>query len=279
MAKKYFEQIKAEQMSTEERMRKKAETYNRSRGELDAIDGYCCPICLNRGHTCEIYVGANGCQYETYPECKCMGVRRSIYRMKQSGLEDSIKRCTFDRFDVKAEWQRRMKETAQRFCRDDDGAKAGGWLFIGGAVGSGKTHICTAVSRELLLSGRPVQYMTWPSESTKIKAVINDDEDYCHAINRFKSIDVLYIDDFFKPVKDRDGTTLPPTAADVRLAYEIINHRYIGHMTTILSSERYLSELEDIDMAISSRISERARGYCMTLERVKSMNYRIFGGT
>ena len=50
-------------------------------------------------------------------------------------------------------------------------------------------------------------------------------------------------------------------------------------MPTLISSERYLSELEDIDMATSSRISEQARGYSLTIGRDRDKNYRLTGGT
>ena len=73
------------------------------------------------------------------------------------------------------------------------------------------------------------------------------------------------------------GAVKPPTAADIKLAYEIINQRYINRAPTIISAERYLSELEDIDMAVASRIAERSRGYCLSIGRDRSKNYR-YGG-
>lgn len=254
--------------------KERAQRYNQTRGDLDASE-YDCPVCLNRGHVAYVEM-RYGYPYVRYPECECMEVRRSIWRIKRSGLAESVERCTFKAFKTPTDWQRRMKDIAERYCAE--GAENGAWLFYGGAVGCGKTHICTAVAGALMREKHMgLAYMTWPSESTRIKAIINDDEEYAEAVGRLKNVRVLYIDDFFKPVKDELGRPKPPTAADVRLAYEVLNHRYINRMPTIISSERYLSEIEDIDLAISSRITERSRGYSMTIGRDREKNYRLKG--
>lgn len=278
MAKRFGDALaaaRANQQSVFEIEQAKADRYNDSRGDLDASE-YDCPICKNRGHICHVDM-CNGYTYTRYPECECMAIRRSIWRIKKSGLAGSVKRCTFEAFQARTDWQQRMRDIAEQYC--SEGAQAGAWLFYGGAVGCGKTHICTAAAGRLMMERHmELYYMTWPGESTKIKAVVNDDEAYAEAVGRLKNVPVLYIDDFFKPTKDRDGRIQLPSGPDVRLAYEILNHRYIGRMPTIISSERYLSEIEDIDLAISSRISERARGYSMAIGRDKDKNFRLTGG-
>ena len=278
-AKTFFKDAVAlsEKQTTEERqsvlreiMQRKVDRYNAQPGDLDKADGYNCKLCMNRGNTAFL-LERNGMLYDTHPQCRCMEIRRSIHRLKQSGLESAIRECTFERFIVETEWQQKMVDTAKAYLAE--GISKGEWLFIGGAVGSGKTHICTAVARELLYR-MPVYYMTWPAESTRLKSIVNDEEAYGDAMQRVKTIDVLYIDDFFKPIMGRDGVQ-PPTTADVRIAYEIINHRYVNHMPTIISSERYPSELLEIDEATSSRIAERSRRFTVALKRDRSKNRRI----
>ena len=274
MAKRFGEAMAQAPKGIYELEKERAQRYNQTRGDLDASE-YDCPICLNRGHVCHVEM-RYGYLYVRYPECECMEVRRSIWRIKRSGLAESVERCTFKVFKTPTDWQRRMKDIAERYCAE--GAENGAWLFYGGAVGCGKTHICTAVAGALMRERHMgLAYMTWPSESTRIKAIVNDDEEYAEAVGRLKNVRVLYIDDFFKPIKDEFGRPKPPTAADVRLAYEVLNHRYINRLPTIISSERYLSEIEDIDLAISSRITERSRGYSMTIGRDREKNYRLKG--
>lgn len=257
-------------MSAKESMQRRVDEYNAQPGTLNLIDGYNCKRCNNRGNTAYLRE-SNGNYFDCYPECECMEIRRSIARMKASGLENSIKQYTFDKFEANEEWQKKMVETARKYV--ESGAKEGRWLFIGGAVGSGKTHICTACAGRLLYQ-MPVKYMTWPGESAKLKAVVNDDEEYGREMGILKETALLYIDDFFKPIKDDYGIK-PPTAADVRVAYEIVNHRYINKMPTIISSERYLSELMDVDEATASRIAERSQGFCLTIGRDTKKNHRM----
>ncbi len=87
-----------------------------------------------------------------------------------------------------------------------------------------------------------------------------------------KEVDVLYIDDFFKPIGGNR-----PSDADIRLAYEIINARYNRRKITIISSERHISEIAEIDEAIGGRIYEYAKGYTVNIARDTARNYRLKG--
>lgn len=288
------EQLAAiEKMTPEERqedlrrrMQKGVEMYNATPGHLNdgyvnsdkkqvQGDGYNCSLCLNRGDTMFLEE-RNGVLYERAYECKCMNVRRSIWRMKASGLEKSIRDYTFKRFEVTQPWQQTMIDTARRYLKE--GVSAGRWLYFGGQPGCGKTHLCTAVAGKLLYE-RPLLYVIWPQISKKLKALVNDAEEYEQEVSKLESIEVLYIDDFFKPVKDDDGRTLPPTPADIKLAFEILNYRYINKLPTIMSSEWGVSELTDMDEATGSRIHERSQGYRMMITRDRSRNHRLSDDT
>ena len=294
LAKLLSDRLKAiESMTPEEReaenlryMKRKVERYNATPGKLMdgytigtiqsdhtdvAGDGYNCPICLNRGDIMELEE-RNGILYERFRECKCMDVRRSIWRMKASGLEQSIRDYTFKRFEVKEPWQKAMFDMAKAYLAE--GVKDGKWLYFGGQPGCGKTHICTAVAGKLLYE-KPVIYVIWPQISKKLKAIVNDAEEYDKEITKLETIAVLYIDDMFKPVPDENGGKRMPTGADVKLAFEIINYRYINRLPTIISSEWGLEELTDMDEATGSRVAERSRGFNMMVGRDRKRNYRL----
>jgi DNA replication protein DnaC len=85
-----------------------------------------------------------------------------------------------------------------------------------------------------------------------------------------KEVDLLYLDDFLKITAGKE-----PSAADIRIAHELLNHRYVARKRTIISSERYLNEIIDIDQATGGRIAERARGYTLNLQRTKAKDYRM----
>ena len=80
-----------------------------------------------------------------------------------------------------------------------------------------------------------------------------DGEEYQSRIRPFKTVPVLYIDDFLKGGH---------TEADLRLAFEILNARYNdSSLRTIISSEMSLFDVLGLDEATGGRIYERAKGY------------------
>lgn len=277
----------------EERTSAQCEAYNQTPGHLkDGYtistiqsdntfiegDGYDCPLCMNRGDTLHYRENAAGCFQQYMVPCQCMEVRRSIWRIKQSGLEKSIRENTFKRFEVKEEWQRKMQELAKRYLAE--GVDDGRWLYFGGQPGSGKTHVCTAVAGQLLYKRQmPVTYAVWPQISKKLKAIVTEADAYTQEVGKLQEVAVLYFDDFFKPVTDGNGTRQPPTPADMRLAFEILNYRYINKLPTILSSEWYINELADMDEATASRIAERCGSFAMMIGRDRSRNHRFAQST
>jgi DNA replication protein DnaC len=274
-------QIKSElgfkEMTQQEYEQCKADVYNNSEGNLNDSDGYNCDLCKNKGWIAEVQRNEQfGYYSEVHTPCKCQKARQAIRRLNRSGLKNVVKDYTFDKYETPDAWQQTIKQTALRFCKDE----LNNWFYIGGQSGAGKTHICTAIAVHYIKHDKEVRYMLWRDEINRIKPVINDAEQYRELVTPLKEADVLYIDDLFKNGKDKQGNVEPPTAADVQLAFEIINYRYNNpNLVTIISSERTLVELNDIDEAIAGRIAERAKesGYCINLRKDKSRNWRMKG--
>lgn len=242
---------------------------NNTQGDRHLEDGYDCKLCKNKALVAKLVERDDGTFSHCFVPCRCEEIRRSIMRMKRSGLKDIIKDYTFDKFEATEPWQIAVKNAAVEYAKNPDG-----WFFLGGQSGSGKTHICTAICRELLLAGKQVVYMLWRDDIVKLKGFVNDAEAYEPLIDRFKKADVLYIDDLFKTGKAADQTMQKPTPADINAAFEIVNYRYNNpEMLTIISSELSEDELLDIDEAIGGRIFERAK--TITIARDRARNYRI----
>jgi DNA replication protein DnaC len=247
----------------------KVDGLNNTVGSRNLEDGYECPTCKNKGFIAKLVENPDGTYSHCFADCKCVEVRNSIMRMKRSGLKDIIKDYTFDKFEATEPWQKSIKAAAMDYAKDPEG-----WFFLGGQSGAGKTHLCTAICREFLLAGKRVRYMLWRDDIVKIKGAVTDSEEYCKMIDEFKRVDVLYIDDLFKTGKDMYNTVQKPTAADINVAFEIINFRYNNPgLLTIISSELSEDELIDIDEAIGGRIYERAKAF--TIGKDRSRNYPI----
>ena len=149
-----------------------------------------------------------------------------------------------------------------------------GWLFLGGAAGSGKTHLCTAACGELLRRGVAVRYMLWPEEARQLKGLVNDAEAYGKLLRPLQMAEVLYIDDLFK-VQRSGGVAASVTPADVRVAFELLDARYRARRATIISCEWLMDELLQVDEALFSRVYERSRGFCVQIARKGGRNARL----
>lgn len=249
-------------------MQMRVDGFNSSTGTLNEQDGYECTTCKNKGVIAHLVTNERGCRYsQEIFFCKCRPVRESIMRMKRSGLENLLQKYRFENFITTEEWQRNIKGKAERFA-----AEPGLTFFIGGQSGSGKTHLCTAIARELLYAGHELRYILWRDESVKLKAAVSD-EKYQSLIRELKSINVLYIDDFLKVPIGRDESK--PTSADLALALEIINNRYNAKKTTILSSEWNIKDIIGFDEALGGRIYEMSGSdFCLNIKKDRNRNYR-----
>lgn len=235
----------SEPIDQKEYERKRAQWFNDTPGNLT---GYDCPKCKNRGTY--YVIGEDGAMFSR--ECSCMAVRRSIQRLKQSGLEDMLQRYTFDNWETPQRWHQTAKDLANAYVSAQQG-----WFLAAGHSGSGKTHLCTAICGKLLEHGLETRYMLWRDVAVQAKAVVNDEEAYYKLIDPLKRVRVLYIDDLYKT-----GRGQQPTTGDVNLAFEILNSRYNdSSKLTIISTERSIGDLLDIDEAIGSRIYERSKGF------------------
>lgn len=191
-----------------------------------------------------------------------MAIRQSRARLGKSGLKDLVGRYSFATWQVRESWQQGALEMAHRFVQDPGGH----WFVMAGQVGAGKSHLCTAVAAALMEKGLPARYMLWRDTAVQAKAVVNDDAAYAALVGPLKRIKVLYIDDLFKGAKVTPG--------DVNLAFELLNSRYNDSgKITILSSERTVDQLLDIDEAVGSRIYERSKAFYLELTGVK--NWRL----
>ncbi len=252
-----------------------ADFYNRKEGSLNLIDGYNCQECKNRGYTMVAEKNEFGYWQNMEYECKCQKIRRTIRRIEKSGMKATIKAYTIQKYQTGENWQREVKEKALRYIQERmDNPDSDKWFYIGGETGSGKTHICTAICRELMLRGKSVQYMPWRDDSVTLKSMLGDMDGYQKKMQELKTIDVLYIDDLFKTGALK-GEKQKPTAADINLAFELLNYRYNNpRLVTIISSECTLNDLLDIDEAIGGRIAERSMGYAISLGYTGKKNYR-----
>lgn len=233
----------------------KIRDYNASPGFLE---GEHCDLCNDKGFIMDIL--GNGSEAVT--DCPCMKRRISQLRAKRSGMGELLNK-TLDNYETPNPWQKTLKNGANYYL-----THAGKeWYAMTGQSGSGKTHICAAIANQFLAAGKTVIYMPWTIAVKELKQ--RAAEDYTDALQRYIDVEVLYIDDLFK------GKV---TEADMTIAFELINARAINpDAITIVSSERSIEELNEMDAAIAGRIAERCGRYVVNIKPDPAKNYRMKG--
>ena len=254
------------QMNSEEKIKYKVMTYNNSVGNLE---GYDCPKCKNRGDF--LYINEYG--YEIYPDCSCKKIRSTIRKMEKSGLGNLLSIYKFDNYECTEDWQLDTYNRAKDFTTSDRN-----WFCMLGQSGSGKSHICTAISRELLKQGMDLKYMMWLDEVNVLnQSISNNPERYEEMMKELKETQVLYIDDFFKSENEAR-----PSAAEIKRANEILNYRYnkarmdnYKRWITIISSERTIEQLLEYDTALGGRMVEMTKPDNLIMLSGAEKNYRL----
>ncbi|MFA5366008.1 MAG: hypothetical protein WC325_12570, partial [Candidatus Bathyarchaeia archaeon] len=133
-------------MELMERLEKECEYKN---GVVDEFlrEDIDCPICKNKEHN--FVVNEQKMEVVAIP-CQCVKDRNIKLYLRKSGLGYMAKSYTFDEFKTEEPWQLFIKETALDYVKE--GYKTTGF-YVGGQVGAGKSHICTAISVSLMKNG------------------------------------------------------------------------------------------------------------------------------
>ena len=215
------------------------------------------------------------CGNNTVYRCPCVKAREAERKLKASGLSDVIGQQTFEAFKTETPVQKKMKETAEKYLAallgsSKDSRKP--WLYIGGNPGCGKTHICTAICGELLKNNIGVRYMQWLDEARRLKTCVNE-PNFEDEVEDYINVQVLYIDDLLKQ-KYTDNPQF--TEADIKIAFTILNARYLLNRPTIISTEwDLLDQLLPADEGVFSRVYERCKWFMLNIDRNPENNYRL----
>lgn len=219
-----------------------------------------CNKCKGKG-----YIMGVICRFDNYytivKECDCMANLKACREVKNSGMGQLLN-YTFDNYRVESNWQADIKRRAMANANTKD------WFFIGGQSGSGKTHICSAIANYQRSKSVRVKYIVWTDAINKLK----DFEDNSY-MNELKMVECLYIDDLFKKVgtKYSDGLT----SSDITKTWELINHRNLNNLKTIISSEMTLIDILNVDESLGSRIKQSAKNYFVNVTEDVRKNMRI----
>lgn len=113
--------------------------------------------------------------------------------------------------------------------------------------------------------------MYFPYKDGMNEMAANNFEKKVIILERMKEVDVLFIDDLFKPI----GGKIDVKSWQADIIFEVVNYRYLNNKPLLISSELSLDELLYIDEATASRIFEMAENFTVTIRRDININYRL----
>lgn len=214
----------------------------------------------------------------TAKPCKCREVKHYKKILETSGISEEFLKKRFGNFNAKYKEIDEMKKMAMKYTKDFNQIKnkRNNSIALLGQVGSGKTHLSIAIANNLMKQGIGVRYMSYRDEITKIKQSVTDDLNYAREINKYKNATVLLIDDLYKKATYKDRTGVEHVVdADIRVMFEIINHRYLKNAPIIISSEYFTEDIVSFDEGLGTRILEMCEGHIKEL-RGEKLNYRLY---
>lgn len=209
-----------------------------------------------------------------WKECECMKLKRLNRLIKSSEITEEFQKMGFKNFDISSvsAQVKSMRDVALNYYKcfaDIRNTRINSCLLIGQS-GSGKTHLLTAVSNGLMREQQvPVLYFPFLDGMGNISA--NDWERKTEIVQKMKDVDVLFIDDLFKPV----GKEVKIIKWQADVIIEVLNHRYLNNKPMLISTELGLERLIDIDEAMASRMFEMASDFTIKIDKSLSNNYRL----
>lgn len=227
-----------------------------------------CPKCQGR----EGYIDHDENGYEIWRWCDCREKKRIQRLFQYSRITDEFRKLTFDNF-ILADRPQVVKNAyacAEAYLKYFPQLRSSrnNSIALLGKPGSGKTHLLIAIANKLLGQGVGVLYFPWVEGFNDLKSNFDAIQDKIH---RIKQVEVLFIDDLFKGRRQI-------TDFQIEQMFEIINYRYLNHLPIMISSEKDIDQLCEIDEAIGSRIYEMCKDFTVVLKGDKRLNYRIVGG-
>lgn len=216
--------------------------------------------------------------------CDCIQIRKIQRLLKSSDITEEFKSLNFTNFltDGKPQVIVDAYDCATEYLQEFQSLrkKRQNSIALLGQPGCGKTHLLTAISNNLINYQQvPVLYFPFVEGFNDLK---DDFDKLEEKLDRMKKVDVLFIDDLFKPVTTdtREGRKRKPRATEwqIEQTYAVINYRYLNHLPILISSELTIDELVEMDEALGTRIFQMCQDFVVVIQGDKfQLNHRLEG--
>jgi len=162
---------------------------------------------------------------------------------------DALKGLTFDNFQkrgrvglggLQGDSLENAYNQAQIFAERQQG-----WLLITGRYGCGKTHLAAAIANHAIKAGVSTLFLTVPDLLDWLRYAYSGVEmSFEDRFQEIRNIPLLILDDF--------GTQNATAWAQEKI-FQIMNHRYVNQLATVITSNMPINDLEG---RIRSRVQD-----------------------
>jgi DNA replication protein DnaC len=225
-----------------------------------------CPVCAGVGYV-RLDVPVGDPAFGRLVECECLqrvNNHSRLARLAELSNLDSYQSMTFDTFNPQGRTGLADKQTvslihalnqAQHFAR-----ARSGWLLLIGGYGCGKTHLAAAVAHAVVAQGVRTLFLTVPDLLDWLRYSYDDPEaTYEQRFEEIRNVPFLVLDDL--------GTQNATSWAQEKL-FQIINHRYLTRLPTVVTSN---VDMEELDGRMRSRLQDPD---LVTVVRIFAPDYR-----
>lgn len=216
----------------------------------------------------------NAVGMEMQKPCKCGKINLWFKKLNDKHLYQRFIKSKFQTFNDSNDELKKAKSIAINYTKDYKNKN----LLITGKSGTGKTHLAYAILNEILKNEYTKDDFILPKiifYNDLIKQIeraknFNSKIDIEDITKDLQKPSILLIDDFFK-IKINDDI--------LSVLFEVINSRtYEENKSTIITTEKNIMDLYEVDNALISRLMEKAKygqnqNYIINLQN--SDNYRI----
>jgi DNA replication protein DnaC len=233
---------------------------------------YKCPICHDSGW--KIIIRDDG--REACRPCECLKQKKAISALKNSGIAEAFQDRTLDNYipknEVQADALSRSKRFVEIFGKYDNMHMN---FMLMGQNGAGKTHLSVGIANALIKKNVLVRYVTF-QDLLATFANAKKEKDLYKVINQYKDAELLVIDDIFRTTIREWNGQKNPLMSHIDTMFQIIDYRYFKKKGIVVTCEKTIEELRNMDRAITGRLVEYARGNIVEFKDPK-LDHRFYG--